>query len=126
MELVIVIIIIGILATLALVHYGSYKERTLDKEAQANLKLVIAAEKIYRMESGFYYNSGTVQTAAITNINDYLRLLLSTANNRSWNYHTTADATPAACAQATRNDSGTRTWRMRHDEEAPQEDQACP
>ena len=50
-EMLVVIIIIGILASLALPGFGRTKEHVLGKEAQANLKLIAAAEKIYRMES---------------------------------------------------------------------------
>lgn len=123
MELIIVIVILGVLATLALTHYGSYQERALDREAQANLKLIVAAEKIYRMEVGGYY--GTVD---ISSINDNLKLLLSTGDERKWDYQTTADNTvdpPTICAQATRTDTGARTWRMQNTDDEPATG-ACP
>jgi len=126
LELIVVVVIIGILVTLALIHYGSYKEQALDKEANANLKLIMAAERIYRMETGSYYPSGSTQPDALNNINANLRLLLSVAANRSWNYLTTADATPATCAQATRNGGNLRTWRIRYSEDNPQQNAICP
>jgi len=105
----VVIIIIGILAILALTQYGSYKETALDKEARANLKLMIAAERIYRMTWGGYYPSSNMN-----DINTYLKLFLSTASNRRWDYLATAnDVTFTTCAQATRNGADARTFRMR-------------
>lgn len=50
-EILVVIIIIGILAGMALPNYMRTKERSLGKEAIANLKLIGAAERIYRMET---------------------------------------------------------------------------
>lgn len=50
LELVIIIIIMGILATLSLNTYARQKEHTLGKEAIANLKLIGAAQRIYRLQ----------------------------------------------------------------------------
>ena len=125
-EIIIVILIIGVLVTLAVTQYASYKETTLDKEAKANLKLIIAAEKIYKMETSLYYASGTTQPDAITNINTNLRLLLSTADNRNWDYLTTATAGTSCCAQSTRNGGDARTFRMRHSENDPVSGSTCP
>lgn len=119
MELIVVIVILGVLATLALTQYGSYRERALDREAQANLKLIVAAEKIYRMEVGGYYG-----TSDISEINDNFKLLLPTGGDRRWDYQTVAGA-DSVCAQATRTDSGARTWRMQNTDDDPSEG-ACP
>lgn len=51
MELLVVVIIIGILATLATTQYVGYRERTLGREAGVNLELIAAAERIWKMES---------------------------------------------------------------------------
>lgn len=127
MELIIVIVIVGILAILALTQYGSYKENTLDREAQANLRLVIAAQRIYRMEVGGYYPLAGGSVNNIANINTNLRLLLSTAANRSWNYLTTSNVLPAAsCAQSTRNGGDSRTFRIRNSEDNPVAGAVCP
>ena len=80
-ELVIVIIIIGVLATLGLTHYFGYRERALDREAQSNLLLINAAERIARMESNdnFYVTPATqVPPLPPTNagINTLLRMSL--------------------------------------------------
>ncbi len=109
-ELIIVVVIIGILATFAMPQFAKTKERTLDKEAQANLKLIQAAEKIYRMENdlGTYYPGGAA-TNDITAINDNLKLSLP-ASNTNWTYAVTATDPATANATATRVGSGARVW----------------
>ncbi len=80
-EILIVVIIVGILASLALPNFGPFKENTLDKEAKASLSLIRAAEKIYRMENGSYHMAtNTVQ------VNNWLRLSLPTSGSSNWGY----------------------------------------
>lgn len=109
MELIIVLIIIGILSTLGISYFDPMRESALDNEARANARLIIAAERTRRMEAGTFYTSTNPHE---TNINTNLRLLLPTAN-RNWNYRTTVLASGEACAQATRNNTGARTWCLR-------------
>jgi len=106
-ELLVVIIIIGILAALALPGFGVSKERVLDKEAKANLALIQAAEKIYRMESGFYYPSSG-NSSVITDINTFLRLNLPT-NVLSWTYKVDTDNSQTT---ASRLPSSSRVWTL--------------
>lgn len=123
MELLIVIAIVAVLVTLAINYYGPYRERTLDREAQAALRLIVAAERIYRMEIGGYYAATNNQA-----INDNFKLLLPSGANRYWDYSTTGGAS-TTCAQATRTPAAggkSRTWRMRLDEENPVEGATCP
>lgn len=107
-EMLVVIIIVGILAALALVNYTKAKEQTIDKEARANLKLVQAAQKIYRMENTFYYpNAGTADTSGI---NTNLRLSMPEGASRNWSYSAAA-ATPGQ-GVAARNKAGGRSWTL--------------
>lgn len=96
-ELVIVLVVIAIVASLALPAYRVTKERALSSEAIASLKLMAAAERIYRMEIGGYYNSSDVNA-----LNTNLRLLLSEAN---WDYNITGTLVNYT-ATAVRNGSG--------------------
>lgn len=112
-ELLIVIIIIGILASIALPNFAGMKEKALDKEAIANLKLIQGAQKIYRMETGSYYDSGGSNN---TNINQNLKLSLPAGVNSSWLY---ATASSSGCSIATRNDGVGRHWRIFITEEEP-------
>ncbi|MEI6831897.1 MAG: prepilin-type N-terminal cleavage/methylation domain-containing protein [Candidatus Omnitrophota bacterium] len=87
LELIIVVVIIGIMAALAMPQYNKTKERVLQKEAIANIKLIAAAEKIYRMEAGGYlgcycYNPTHCANAGY-GCNALLHLSLSTSK---WNY----------------------------------------
>ncbi len=88
-ELLIVIIIVGILASFAAPGFYGAKLEALKKEAFANLKLIQSAQKIYKLETGNYYAA-----TAVSDINDNLKLYLN-ANN--WTYETKA----TGCAQAT-------------------------
>lgn len=97
-EMLIVVIIIGILAALGLPQFGKTKEHAIGKEAIANLKLIAAAEKIYRMEENAYYPIPSGSETNITNINNYLRLSLTEAN---WDYAVTGAAS-AFTSTATR------------------------
>ncbi len=83
MEIITVMIIVGIVAAIGLLNYSNVKEHAMGKEAQANLRLIAAAQRIYRMESGIYYPQGGVNPT-IAQINDNLRLTLPTTND--WNY----------------------------------------
>ena len=107
MELLIVIIIIGILAALALPGFGVTKERVLDKEAKANLALIQAAEKIYRMEAGLFYPS-TGSSSVIADINTYLRVNLPTGAT-SWSYSVDTDGSQTT---ATRSVASGRVWTL--------------
>ena len=82
MELLIVIIILAILISLSIPTYQKTIERAKDKEAIANLLLIQAAEKIYKLETNkFYPESGSV--TVIGTINDELRLDLK---ENIWDY----------------------------------------
>jgi prepilin-type N-terminal cleavage/methylation domain-containing protein len=108
-ELLVVVIIIGILAALALPGFGVSKERVLDKEAKANLALIQAAEKIYRMESGFYYPySGS--TSVIDDINQDLKVNLPVdSSSTSWTYTVDGGSEDITAA---RKPSSSRVWTL--------------
>jgi general secretion pathway protein G len=100
-EIIIVIIIIGILVTFAMPQFSKTRERAFDNEAKANLRLMQAAEKIYRMEIGGYYGPSNV----IASINTNLKLSLPATSK--WNYSVAASG-DAAAARA----GGGRTWSL--------------
>lgn len=113
-EVVVVIIIIGILVALALPGFGVTKERTLDKEAKASLRLIQAAQKIYRMEMGFYFprdpsNPTGRSSSDVSEINTSLKVRLrlppTPPQALSWNYM--VDSVTQQI-RATRNKTGGR------------------
>jgi len=84
-EIIAVIIIIGILTSIAIPNYIRSRERALGQEARANLKLIAAAEKIYRMETTTYYPASESESS-IGTINTNLKLSLSSGSARNWDY----------------------------------------
>jgi len=124
-EIIIIVIIIAILAALALPGFDVTKERTLDKEAKANLLLIQAAEKIYKMEQNVYYPDATA-TNVISDINANLKLSLPTvcppacqpdclsaclsANQVNWTYGLDNTVVASEKGMATRVGAGGRTW----------------
>jgi len=111
LELITVIIIIGILASLGMGNLNSFKTKTLEKEAKANLILIHGAEKIYRMETGNYYPSAGYVTTS--DINTNLKLALSTNN---WTYGISPGFT-LACAKSVTDPSN--CWYVTISSETP-------
>ncbi len=104
-ELIVVIIITAILASLGVANYGKLTEKALDKEAVITLKLIQAAEKIYNNDYAHYFpSSGSADTAQI---NSALRLS-APITSAKWNYAVSDTAT----VTATRNISGGRAWTL--------------
>jgi len=54
-ELIIVVTIIGILAVVSIPIYVKSRERVIDQEAQAILRLIAMAERNYNLATGIYY-----------------------------------------------------------------------
>jgi prepilin-type N-terminal cleavage/methylation domain-containing protein len=117
-EMLVVIIIIGILAALAVPQFGKTKEHAIGKEAIASLKLIAAAEKIYRMEASVYYpvppgtksNISGVDCATDGNINNCLRLSIPAGASRNWDYVVTGAASTFT-AYADRVDTAVTPYR---------------
>jgi type IV pilus assembly protein PilE len=77
-EIIVVVVIIAILASLAIPSYVNMREKAVDKEAIAGLKLIRAANLQYFVQSESYFPpSGT---AAVTDINGNLSIALSATN----------------------------------------------
>jgi prepilin-type N-terminal cleavage/methylation domain-containing protein len=102
-EMIIVIIIVGILATIAVPQYIGVKERSMDKEARANLSTIQAAEKNYRIEKGSYYAGSTAD------LNTNLKLLLPTTSPQ-WDYAVADNGDMTATRQF--GSSTGRTWTL--------------
>jgi len=111
LEVLIVVIIIGVLATLGLANYQIVIENTHDKKAQSNLKLIRNAERIYRMEQGVYAPCPTILV-----VNNILKLAIpnpSVSTDAPWLYSVTVtNPTSAFSSKAVRNvtDSRRRAW----------------
>lgn len=100
-ELVVVVVIIGILATLSFSQYYSAMEKSIAREGVTALRLIRAAEDIYYSQWGIYYGPDVVAnnfTGAGTG-NTTLRLNLNEIN---WNYDIPVANVNAFTAQAAR------------------------
>ncbi|MCX5705551.1 MAG: prepilin-type N-terminal cleavage/methylation domain-containing protein [Candidatus Omnitrophica bacterium] len=103
-ELLIVIVIILILAAIFTPMMSKVKVKSLDKEAISSLKLIAAAEKIYRMEQGFY-----VPGANEVALNPNLKLLLPTADP-NWEYKVDGTTPSAFTAKAKSKSTPANVW----------------
>lgn len=119
LELMVVLVIVGILSILALPPFRAARENALVKEAQANLKLIQAAEKIYGLEATYYRAAGS--TAAVNS-----SLLLDIPSTNNWAY--TVDTVTATNfrARAARQPDGTPIWCMRRDDTQPESNTSAP
>ena len=120
-EILVVVVIIATLAALAWPNYLSIKEKTLNREAKASLALIRAAEKIYRLEQGFYYPY-LASTSNVSDVNSFLKLSLPDSASVSWSISLNSTAAPEF-GTATRNGVGVdgRVWRH----EFQNEDSTC-
>ena len=90
-EILIVVVILGIVAGLAIPMYGTMMETARSNEARASLGIVLMGEKVYKLNSagGTYWAPGGTNAATI---NTALGVELIPQNyNTNWNV--TGDAT---------------------------------
>jgi len=92
MELIAVVIIIGILAVIALPTYRKAVLKVRDREAQAMLKLIKEAERLYQLDYETYTNC--TDTA---NCNALLDLDIS---SQYWNFSVSGANSTQFCARA--------------------------
>ena len=109
-EIMVVLVIVGVLAALAWPNYMAIKEKTLNREAKASLALIRAAEKIYRMEQGFYYPRPVGLVTTVSDINSYLKLSLPQSATVNWSI--SVNSNPTEVARATRTSSDGRVWQL--------------
>jgi prepilin-type N-terminal cleavage/methylation domain-containing protein len=117
-EMLVVIAIIGILASLSIFNLWKPMESAVNKEARLNLKLIRAAERAYRLETGTYA-AGNNETV----LNEKLRLQLPVgAASKNWNYSVTVSGTDTFNATATNAKDENKVYYITQDMEDPQED----
>lgn len=103
LELLIIALILAILVALSMPQFNVSKERALGKEANATLKLMAGAERIYRREAAVFFPYGTT----ISDINAINRNLSLSLLSLSWKYNITANATAFSIDAARNLTSGT-------------------
>ena len=74
-ELLLVVIIIGILAVMALPSQGRHIEKNISREAEANLMVIYNAQKRYKLDNDAYYVC--TPNCTIDSINENLTLSIA-------------------------------------------------
>ena len=114
MELVTVLIIIGILSTLAISQYRGTIERSLNQDVHHQLILLQRGQESYRLDHPAYFASSN-----FNDINNTLRAFIP--SNRYWNFEVFANG----CVQAQRNGGDNRYWSLTINATVPAAS-ACP
>jgi len=91
LELIIVVTIIGIMASIAIPNYIKARERSINQEAFTVLRLIAAAENNYRLISqGRYYPNDPRIRKSLDEVNEYLGIGLSSTSDR-WDFGISGD-----------------------------------
>ncbi len=107
-EILVTLIMIAFIISLTMPSYNRLQERSKDKEALSSLKRIQETQGFLAGEINSYYPSAA-SVSTINSININLRLALSTASTRDWNYTVYSNG----CGRATRISSDTRNWYLR-------------
>lgn len=123
-ELVVVVAIIGILASIGIPSYHGYLQATRDKDAQLSLRMIASTQESYRLFSGSYYSSPGASTSScsadIASANDINISLLKTSK-LSTNYYLfcvyadASAATPTFTAKAVNTANTAKTFAINQD-----------
>jgi len=102
-ELLLVVAVVITLAAIAIPSYNKAKNRAIAKEAISNLKLISAAERIYRMETDNnpYASCSCINASDCVSgsgCNNVLKLMLNTTN---WQYTVITNPPPSPSFSAT-------------------------
>lgn len=95
LEMIAVVIIVGILATIAIPQYARFRERALDQEAISGVRFLQQAQRIFYMENNRYYPAAGAD-GNINTINANLKLSLS---NQSWAFTAASNGVSTAARQ---------------------------
>ncbi len=98
LEVLVVVIIITILASLTIPGFNKTKQAALDKEAKVSLKLIQAAQKNYFLKMEKYYPDSP--PVGVSSVNSELGLNLSAVN---WNYGVVSADSSSFSATANRS-----------------------
>lgn len=127
-ELIIGAVIVIIISGISIPVYNKSKEHFLGKEAVANLKLIAAAEKIYRMNNLSYVSCNCINSAKCAKPQSGCNAILKTnLNTQNWAY-LVGVVSGSYEATASRQSGGysdcTYTMRSSYDEPVP--NSQCP
>jgi type IV pilus assembly protein PilA len=109
-ELMIVVVIIGILAALAIPRFMAASSKSKTSEAKQILKQIYVMQQAYRQEYDSYWGNGI--SADKNNGNNFARIGVQVGSNARYTYAMTAAANTFSCT-ATANiddDATVDTW----------------
>ena len=109
-ELMIVVVIIGILAALAIPRFMAASAKSKTSEAKQILKQIYVMEQAYRQEYDSYWGNGV--SANATNGNNFARIGVQVGTNARYSYAMVAALNTFSCT-ATANiddDATVDTW----------------
>jgi len=115
LELMAVVIVIGILASFALPQYAKIKQRSLDEEAKTTLSMIMAAERMYKIENSVFC-APPAACNSIDDINSSLSLSLDEIGVGNWDYRVSSTDTTSyqsCCVQAKSRD-GSKYWSLKN------------
>ncbi len=118
-ELMIVVVVVGILATIAYPNYVTTREKALDREAISALMLIRNSERMFFSRSESFYPSPAGTQSNIVSINGNLTLDL---NENIWDYAIITASPTLFTASATR---GGRIWAITNTAAQPTCTGAC-
>jgi prepilin-type N-terminal cleavage/methylation domain-containing protein len=104
-EVMIVLVIIGVLSSLAMMSFSGSMEKAAEREACINLESIISAINIYKINNGSYPAKSLVDTSA--HINSNLKMDLPVSAPR-WGYEVKPFSlwSPERCVHAKRLKTG--------------------
>ncbi|MBI3318442.1 MAG: prepilin-type N-terminal cleavage/methylation domain-containing protein [Candidatus Omnitrophica bacterium] len=100
LELLVVVIVIGVLASVALPNYNRMIEKTRVRDAQGTLNMIFQAERVYRLDNASY---GTLAQLIAGNY------LPDPNVSADWTYATSSATATAFQADATRSNATANT-----------------
>jgi len=114
-ELMIVVVIIGILAALAIPRFMTATTKSKQSEAKGILKQIYTMERTYRQENNTYWGAGT-SAAADANPDNFADIGVEIPSTAIYTYTiTTADATSllvSATCSILDDDDAVDTWQI--------------
>lgn len=103
-ELLVVVIVIGVLASIAAPAFLNTQRKARDREARSQLELIYTAEKNHRLNTGNYQSCDSTQECS-----DELQLALPDA----WDYSVNVvDGPPETFTAVAAGGGGTDSWQM--------------
>jgi len=124
MELIVVVMVIGILAGIAVPQFIRSRERAVDKEAVRILKAIHHAERMFRLENGTSYYPYNGEEGDVAHLDGNLSLMLPPElPDGNWYYCITGNSGAGYSARLTRSSGGfNRYWTIN---QAPTAEPTC-